>query len=107
MNGRTFLLPNQFDSRLSLSSCQAMGTHGMPAIEPSLLDRIHADLNRWETPIQWIYLDSEGLVTTGCGTMLPNAEAAAAIDFFHDQTTKTATAAEKREAWSVVKAGQS
>ena len=99
------MLLNQFDSRLSPSLCQSMEPYGMPAIEPSLLDRIHADLNRWETPIQWMYLDSEGLVTTGCGTMLPNAEAAAAIDFFHDQSTKTATAAEKREAWSIVKTG--
>lgn len=77
----------------------------MPAIEPSLLDRIHADLNRWETSIQWMYLDSEGLVTTGCGTMLPAADAAAEIEFFHDKSGETATAAEKRQAWSVIKAG--
>ena len=77
----------------------------MPAIEPSLLDRIHADLDRWETPIQWMYLDSEGYVTTGCGTMLPDAASAAVLEFFHDGSAKAATAAEKQQAWSTVAAG--
>ena len=45
-------------------------------ISQSLMTKIRDDLDRWETPVLWMYLDSEGYGTVGCGTMLPDGDSA-------------------------------
>lgn len=39
-------------------------------LSQTLMTKIRNDLDRWETPILWMYLDSEGCVTVGSGTMI-------------------------------------
>ena len=68
-------------------------------INSTLLFQIRKDLDYWETPIPWMYLDSVGLVTVGCGTMLPNSDAAAAIPFYHEGNGAAASAVEVGAAW--------
>lgn len=74
-------------------------------IDNALMARIRADLDYWEASIPWMYLDSVGLVTVGCGTMLPTANFAAQIPFFHDGKSTAATAAEIIAAWNTLHAG--
>lgn len=74
-------------------------------ITPSLMTKIRNDLDRWETPVLWMYLDSEGLVTVGCGTMLSDAASAKAIKFFHDKTLLPASAIEIEAAWKHLRLG--
>jgi hypothetical protein len=76
-------------------------------IAPALFARIRADLDRWETPILWMYLDSEGLVTVGCGAMLPNAASASVIAFYNNKTRHSATPAEIIAAWTLLHTGAS
>src|SRR5215475_6380553 len=59
-----------------------------------LMQWIRDELDRWEQPIRWMYLDSQGLVTVGCGTMLPDAAAAKRVSFVHDTNGQVATPAE-------------
>lgn len=77
----------------------------MPMIAPALFTRIRADLDRWETPVLWMYLDSEGLVTVGCGSMLPTAASASVLAFYHDKTRRSATPAEIIAAWTLLHTG--
>jgi GH24 family phage-related lysozyme (muramidase) len=70
----------------------------------TLRDAIRRDLDRWEGFYAWMYLDSEGLVTIGYGSMLPNAAAAAAIPFVKNQGG-AATTAEIRAAYAAVQSG--
>lgn len=74
-------------------------------INPLLMTKIRNDLDRWETPVLWMYLDSVGLVTVGCGTMLPDTTSAKKIKFFHDKTLLPATAAEIEAAWNKLHLG--
>jgi GH24 family phage-related lysozyme (muramidase) len=74
-------------------------------ISLTLRERIRNDLNRWEGMFAWMYLDSEGLVTVGFGTMLPDAHAATAVSFQHAKGGALATAAEITAAYNVVHAG--
>ncbi|ASG20533.1 hypothetical protein [Nitrospirillum viridazoti] len=53
-----------------------------------------------------MYLDSEGLVTVGCGTMLPTAQAASAIPFYHDSSRQAATSSEVEATWRALAAGR-
>jgi GH24 family phage-related lysozyme (muramidase) len=71
----------------------------------TLRQRIRSDLNRWEGMFAWMYLDSEGLVTVGFGTMLRDAHAATAVSFEHAKGGAPATAAEIIAAYNVVHAG--
>ena len=68
-------------------------------INPKLMAIIQNDIDRWERPIYWMYLDSEGNVTVGSGTMLPDVASAKAIKFFHEKTFLPATTAEIGVAW--------
>jgi GH24 family phage-related lysozyme (muramidase) len=70
-----------------------------------LMQRIRGELDRWEQPIRWMYLDSEGLVTVGCGTMLPNAAAAKRVSFVHGTSLQVATPAEVEAAWNSLHSG--
>jgi GH24 family phage-related lysozyme (muramidase) len=70
-----------------------------------LMQRIRSELDRWERPIRWMYLDSQGLVTVGCGTMLPSAAAAKRVSFVHDTNFQVATAAEIEAAWNSLHSG--
>jgi len=74
-------------------------------ISPALRQRIQDDLNRWEDKFLWMYLNGEGLVTVRFGTMLPDANAAAAVSFQHDKGGDLATRAEIIAAYNVVHAG--
>jgi len=74
-------------------------------IEFALKQRIRDDLDFWEQPIRWMYLDSQGLVTVGCGTMLPDAAAAKRVSFVHNRTWQAATPAEIEAAWNGLHAG--
>jgi len=74
-------------------------------ISSTLRERIRNDLNRWEGMFAWMYLDSEGLVTVGFGTMLLNAHAATAVSFQHAKSGALATAAEITAAYNVLHAG--
>ena len=73
-------------------------------ITATLRNAIRADLDRWEGYFAWMYLDSVGLVTIGYGTMLPNAEAAAAIPFLHAKGA-AATAPEVKAGFALVASG--
>lgn len=66
---------------------------------------IRNDLDRWETPLLWMYLDSVGLVTVGCGTMLPDAASAAKIAFFHKANFAAASVEDITAAWNTLHAG--
>jgi GH24 family phage-related lysozyme (muramidase) len=55
-------------------------------IEPTLMTRIRNDLDTWEHPVTWMYLDSVGIVTVGCGTALESESAAADLPFVHSKT---------------------
>jgi GH24 family phage-related lysozyme (muramidase) len=74
-------------------------------IEFALMQRIRDDLNVWESSVRWMYLDSQGLVTVGCGTMLPDAAAAKQISFVHNTTRQAATPAEIEAAWNSLHSG--
>ncbi len=74
-------------------------------IPVSLKVQILADLAHWESFKPWMYLDSEGFVTVGYGTMLPDAESAVALPFFHEKSEKIASDDEKRAAWAAVHTG--
>jgi GH24 family phage-related lysozyme (muramidase) len=74
-------------------------------IEFALMARIREDLNRFENLVSWMYLDSQGLVTVGCGTMLPDAAAAKRLSFRHDTSGKIATPAEIEAAWNSLHSG--
>ncbi len=74
-------------------------------IGPSLMTKIRNDLDRWETTILWMYLDSEGYVTVGCGTMLPDTASAKTIKFFHEKTLLPATVTEIEAAWKKLHLG--
>jgi GH24 family phage-related lysozyme (muramidase) len=76
-------------------------------LEPSLMKKIGDDLDLWESPTQWMYLDSRGYVTVGCGSMLPTAASATAIDFYHEQTFKPASANEIESAWNTLNGSSS
>jgi GH24 family phage-related lysozyme (muramidase) len=74
-------------------------------IEFALMQRIRDDLDVWERSVRWIYLDSQGFVTVGCGTMLPDAAAAKGVSFVHNRTWQAATPAEIEAAWSSLHSG--
>lgn len=71
----------------------------------TLLQKVQASHDRWETPILWMYLDSEGYVTVGCGTLLPNAASSKIVSFFHVKTLIPATAKEIEDAWKKLQLG--
>jgi GH24 family phage-related lysozyme (muramidase) len=71
----------------------------------ALMQRIRDDLNFWEQSIRWMYLDSQGLVTVGYGTMLPDAAAAKRVSFVHSKTGQAATPAEIEAAWNSLHSG--
>ncbi|MEA1650953.1 hypothetical protein UAJ10_18260 [Nitrospirillum sp. BR 11164] len=75
-------------------------------ILPALLDKIRANLARWEGEILWMYLDTEGLVTVGCGTMLPTAESAAALPFYNKNTFQAVSKSDIESAWKALAAGK-
>lgn len=70
-----------------------------------LLKKIQTSHDRWETPILWMYLDSEGYVTVGCGSMLPDAASAKAVSFFHEKSLSPATTDEIEAAWKKLRLG--
>lgn len=65
-----------------------------------LMAKIRSDLDQWEGFFPWMYLDSVGLVTIGYGTMLPTADFASEIAFYHDETSAVATTAEIVAGWN-------
>jgi len=71
-------------------------------IAPVLMNKIRNDLDAWEVPVPWMYLDSEGYVTVGCGTMLPNIKSAEPINFYHDKTRLPATKSDIDAAWKKI-----
>jgi GH24 family phage-related lysozyme (muramidase) len=73
-------------------------------ISAVLRDTIRNDLDRWEGYYAWMYLDSVGLVTIGYGSMLPNANAAAALPFVHKKGG-AATIPEIKAAYDVLHSG--
>lgn len=73
-------------------------------LDSDLLKAVRADLDQWEGYFAWMYLDSNGLVTVGYGTMLPDARAAAKVPFYH-KTGPVATAAEITAAFDLVHSG--
>jgi len=74
-------------------------------ISQSLMTKIRDDLDRWETPVLWMYLDSEGYVTVGCGTMLPDGDSARNLPFFHEKTMQRASPADIEAAWKQLHSG--
>lgn len=74
-------------------------------ISPILMQQIRTDLVTWEALLPFMYLDSEGLVTVGCGTMLPTAALAGQLSFFHEKTLKLATSAEVEHHWNELHKG--
>ncbi len=73
-------------------------------ISQTLMGRIRDDLDFWETPVLWMYLDSVGIITVGCGTALEDDAFAAKVPFFHDTTKAPATGDEIRAAWAALRA---
>lgn len=74
-------------------------------INPELMKRIQRDIDHWEQPVLWMYLDSEGNVTVGSGIMLPDAASAKAVKFHNKKTFLAATLAEIESAWKKVHSG--
>ena len=74
-------------------------------ISPSLMTRIRSDLDDWEEPTPWMYLDSTGNITVGCGTMLPTLNSARVIPFYHDKTRVLATGQEIEAEWKSLSIG--
>lgn len=74
-------------------------------ISPQLMKRIQTDIDHWEQPVLWMYLDSEGNVTVGSGIMLPDVVSAKSIKFHNKRTFLPATTAEIEAAWKKVHSG--
>jgi hypothetical protein len=74
-------------------------------LTPLLLRAVRDDLDMWEEPVEWMYLDSEGLVTVGCGVQLATAGEAAKIPFYRKDTLKAATEAEIKAEWEELHKG--
>lgn len=74
-------------------------------ISSTLMMKIRKNLEQVELSVPWMNLDSAGLITVGCGTMLPSDSAAAEIPFFHKNAGKPATVAEIKAAWQQLHRG--
>lgn len=62
------------------------------------------DAHIWEGSVDHMYLDSEGHVTVGVGTLLPNAAAATALSFRHRDTDRLASDAEIQAEYELIDA---
>jgi GH24 family phage-related lysozyme (muramidase) len=76
-------------------------------IAAPVMGRVRLDLDQWEVPKLWMYLDSEGLITVGCGIQLATAEDAAHIAFDVLGTSRKATVDEIKAEWTALHAGSS
>lgn len=76
-------------------------------LTPAFLKMVQENHNRWETVINWMYLDSEGYITVGCGTLLATAASAIPVSFYHEKKFAPATAMEIEAAWKKLNQGAS
>lgn len=74
-------------------------------LDSGLMMKIRADVDRWEKPVPWMYLDSEGNVTVGAGLKLDTPADAQRLSFLHQGTGRPAGSAEIAAAWTVLAAG--
>ena len=75
----------------------------MPGLD--IMPRVRSDLDAWELTYLYMYLDSVGVATVGCGTALATSDFAATISFHHDLTKKDATKDEIVTAWNELHKG--
>ncbi len=71
-----------------------LGVGVWAAPTPLSMAQVRTDLSANEGRINHLYLDTQGLITVGVGTMLPNVAAAQALSFVVRATQATATAKE-------------
>jgi GH24 family phage-related lysozyme (muramidase) len=74
-------------------------------LDPILMNEIRRTLDEWETPTLHMYLDSEGNVTVGIGTLLEGISEAKGIPFYHRGSGTAATPEEIERAYGVIAAG--
>lgn len=74
-------------------------------ISPVLMNKIKNDLDAWETPVNWMYLDSQGYVTVGCGTKLPDIKSAESVKFYNIKTKLPASKLDIAAAWKKIHDG--
>src|SRR6266853_2085947 len=75
---------------------------GMAPLDATQWAHVKAETRRFEGLKNYMYADSLGFVTIGPGQMLPNAQAAAALNLTNTATGTAATTAEKTSAFSTV-----
>jgi GH24 family phage-related lysozyme (muramidase) len=73
-----------------------------PDLSPLNYDQVYADLSKWEGAIPWMYLDSKGLVTVGCGLLLKTTTEAQKLPFLHADLCRPATSREVETAFAAV-----
>lgn len=74
-------------------------------LEPGLLMAVRADIDRWERPVAWMYLDSLGNVTVGAGLKLATPGQAGQLPFHHEGSGKSASPGEIGKVWKTLNTG--
>lgn len=74
-------------------------------VSPSVMQQVRTMLESWESRFPRMYLDSNGLVTVGCGTLLPSAQFATTIPFFNRRTLRASSIVDIKLAWNQVHGG--
>jgi GH24 family phage-related lysozyme (muramidase) len=69
---------------------------------PAVMLQVESDLRRWEGNLNFLYLDSKGLVTTGIGNLVRNEATAQRMPFVDTRTGRPATADQISQAYDVV-----
>lgn len=71
------------------------------------VDAYAPDAHIWEGSVDHMYLDTQGNVTVGVGTLLPSADSAAALAFRHRDTNAMASNGEIRVEYDLIHAMES
>ena len=69
---------------------------------PTELVTLRGKLEQYEGIVEHMYLDGEGLVTVGVGHMMPSADSAAVLSFWHRKTGGPATPEEIKAEYAAV-----
>src|SRR5262249_11418777 len=70
------------------------------AVPPSVITRTESP--DFENNIPWMYLDTKGNVTVEAGHLIPDADAAAGLNFADNNTGAAATDDAKKQEWSTM-----
>ncbi len=72
-------------------------------IPGALAKRLKKQITSYEGNVSHMYLDSEGYVTVGIGSLIPSLKAAQKLPFVHNKTLKKATSKEIQQDYTKIK----